>query len=806
MSSILALAVILIAIVVAKRMLWRHYQPEVTAEVRKLRWLDWTATAIRVFSWIAGIALVLAAVYFVRSTPHGGWLDVAIGLGVGIALLLVSAVLASRYGLTADAIDGAGIGILYVTCYAMHVRWNLVPLPVALIAMLLVSGAALFLATRRASFFIAMLGLIGGFVMPALLSFDDKPLELFAYLLVLNAGMSWLAYRMRWPLLIALSVARTTVYEWTWVMQSLTVSQLRFAALIFAAFAIVAAAPLWYRRWDEYPPRFRHIAAVSMLLPLLFAFYMAGNTNYGEQVNVLFGFLLVIAVSLFLTVWRGGPAWLHVAGGIATMLTFLLWFWQWGREWSGPDTWPPRPVPGLIVTIAIWAGLFIALYLVRTTIFTALLFFVFIGLAIRQPEDYVVLVVVMLAMLITVVQAFIRRGNPILAAIAIALCAIAVMVLNPMSLLYMTRVSHALTPPPMTGIIIGAFAILFAVLLALASMLDVPLLAIMAVPFYALMLITVYAPTGAGQLALAIVPYALFVVYAFFPGRRARAAAGPYMAMVLASIVFLLSAAVTVHAMGGIAGIVPLAEAAVLLILLWWTARIAPVEPRSSLLLSSALAFFNGAILLLLPEVWIAIAMGIETAVLAWLFARFAWRGFLAWSVGLAIALFVWITFDPAIYMAVAVCAVAMFAAASFTPRSMTRLRLLFSLAGLVESWYLVNIIIANVYHSAGVALNIDFMNFAPREDVTYTIAWSLIATGLLFIGYRWDWQGARVGATGLLILAIAKCFLHDLVRRGDPYRVASLLGVAVSLLVVGVILQRYNVRQAAAGPDPAAT
>jgi hypothetical protein len=822
MDVILALAVLVIAIVVAKRMLWRHYEPEATAEIRRLRWLDWTATAIRFFSWIAGIALVLAAVYFVRSTPGGNWLTVAIGLGGGIALLLVSTALAERYGLTADAIDGAGIGILYVTCYAMHVSWNLVPLSVAIVGMLLVSAVAAFLAARRASFFIAILGLIGGFAMPALLSFDDKPPELFAYLLVLNVGMSWLAYRMRWPLLIALSVGRTTLYEWTWVIQSLTSSQLRFGALIFAVFAIVAAAPLWYRPWDGYPPRFRHIAAVAMLLPLLFAFYIATNTNYGEQVNVLFGFLLVIAVSLFITVWRGGPEWLHVTGGMATLLTFLLWFWQWGREWYGPDSWPPRPVPGLILTVAVWVGLFIALYLLRTTLFASLLFFVFIGLAIRQPEDYVTLVVIMVAMLIVVVRAFIRRGNPIFGAIAIGLSAIALMVLNPLSPLYAMRVSHVLTPPPMPWIIVTAFAILFGALFMLASILDAPVLAILAVPFYAAMLITVYAPSAAGQLALAIVPYALFVIYAFSPGSRARAMLAPYIALVLASIVFLVSAVTTIGEIGGIAGIVPLAEAAVLLVLLWWVARVAPVEPRSSILLTSVLAFFNVAILLLSPAVvWTVVALALEAVVLIWLFARFAYRGFLAWGVGLVIVLFSWITFEPGIYtyvdtykfyvylfgFAVAFCAGAMLIAGlHVVPPDMPRLRLLFSLAGLVESWYLVNIIIANVYHSTGAAVNIEFMNFTPKEDVTYTIAWALIATGLLFIGLHWNWQGARVGATGLLILAILKCFLHDLIRRGDPYRVASLLVVAVSLLMVGVILQRYRGKPVAAGTDPAAT
>jgi uncharacterized membrane protein len=820
MDAIVALAVLIIAILVAKRTLWRDYEPEAAAEVRTLRWLDWTATAIRIFSWIAGAALVLASVSFVRSTPHGGWLEVAIGLGIGIALLLLSAAVASRYGLTADAIDGAGIGILYVTCYAMHVRWNLVPLPVALVAMLLVTAAAAFLATRRGSFFIAILGLIGGFAAPSLLSFSDRPMELFAYLLILNIAMSWLAYRMRWPLLIALSVGRTTIYEWTWVLQSLTSSQLRLAAVIFATFAIVAAAPFWYRPWNDYPPRFRHIAAVSMLLPLAFAFYMAANTNYGEQVSVLFGFLLVIAFSLFITVWRGGPSWLHVAGGMATLLTFVLWFWQWGREWTGPDSWPPRPVPGLIITVAVWTALFIALYLVRTTLFASLLFFVFIGLAIRQPEDYVTLLVVMVALLITVVQTFIRRGNPILGAIAIGLSAIALMVLNPLSLLYAMQGSHALTPPPMPWIVIAAFAILFGALFLLASILDVPVLAILAIPFYAGMLITVNAPSAGGQLALAIVPYAFFVLYAFFPGTRARAALAPYIAVVVAGIVFLVSAVVTIRALGGITGIVPLVEAAVLLILLWWVARVEPVEPRSSILLTSVLALFNIAILMLLPEAWIVVALALEAVALIWLFARFAYRGFLAWSVGLALVLFVWITLDPGVYtyvdtnrfyayifgFPVALCAGAMLLAGLFVvPAEMPRLRLLFSLAGLVESWYLVNIIIANVNHSAGVVLNVGFMNFAPREDVTYTMAGALIATVLLFVGFHWEWQGARVGATGLLILAVLKCFLHDLLRRGDPYRVASLAAVAVSLLAAGVILQRYAGRNAAAKVSPPA-
>jgi hypothetical protein len=803
MYPILVLAVIVTAILIAKRTLWRHYEPRIPGEVERLHHVDWRAVGIRVFAWLSGIGLVLAAVYAVQSTI-GSWLTAAIVLGVGIALLVISEGIAPRFGVIADAIDGAGVGILYAACYGMHVTWKLVPFNSSLIAMLVVTRVALFLAARRGSFFIAILGLIGGFAAPSLLGFSDQPAELFFYLLILNVTLSQLAFRMRWPLLIALSVARITIYEWTWVTTSLTDEQLWLAALIFAVFAFVAAAPFWYRPWNDYLPRFRYLAAAALLLPLLFAFYMAANSNFGQHYNILFGFLLVIAASLFAIVWRGGPAWLHVAGGIATLLTFLIWFWQWGRELNAPGSWPAGPQRGLVLWIAVWTALFIALYLIRTTVFAALLFAVFIGMAIRQPEDSATLIVAMVGLLIAVLATLIRRREAVLGAIAIAIAAKALMVLNPLSPLFAMSVSHTLNPPPVPWLVLTAFAVLFAALFALAAMLDRPVFAIIAVAFYAWMLVTSYAPGTAGQLAFALVPYALFVAYAFF-------ASGSFMAdvaLVLASLVFFLSATVTLH---GVAGIVPLLEAAVLLVLLW---RVGRVEPHFTLLAISALAFFNAALPLLLPKPWMAVvivvALALESVALLWLFTRDAYRGFLVWSVALAIGLLIWITLDPATYtydgsqplltylggFAVAICTAAMLFAAWLTRHGMPRVNLLFSLAGLTESWYLISIIIANAFHSTGVAFNVQFMNFSPWEDVTYTVAWIIAATGLLFLGLRSDWQGARVGATGLLLLSIAKCFLHDLVRRGDPYRVVSLIVVAISLLVVGVLLQRYQVRR----------
>src|SRR4051812_4258410 len=101
------------------------------------------------FSAVASVALLLAAVMLFR-TAAGSWLAAGLALAAGAALIAVAELwLAAKYGLTADALDAAGIGILYATVYAMHARWALIPLAVAFIGMLLVTAVAVLLADRR---------------------------------------------------------------------------------------------------------------------------------------------------------------------------------------------------------------------------------------------------------------------------------------------------------------------------------------------------------------------------------------------------------------------------------------------------------------------------------------------------------------------------------------------------------------------------------------------------------------------------------------------------------------------------------
>jgi hypothetical protein len=294
---------------------------------------DWESLiGVKLFSWIAGIALVLAALFFLSYSVEHGWLSppvrASLGLLTGVTLLLACELrLARNYAFTANAMDGAGIAILYATLFAIHALWHLLPATAVFALMLVVTAIAVLLSIRRDSVFIALLGLVGGFATPALLSTgENKPIALFSYLLLLNVGLMWVAIRRRWPLLTALSVIFTVIYEWGWISKFLTGSQLPLAVGIFTVFAAAAAASLWMRRRaDAEQGGFDLVAISSAGLPLLFAIYVAAVANYGVQYNVLFTFLLLITSGLSVIAIVRGPAWLHLLGGGTIALVLLVW-------------------------------------------------------------------------------------------------------------------------------------------------------------------------------------------------------------------------------------------------------------------------------------------------------------------------------------------------------------------------------------------------------------------------------------------------------------------------------------------------
>jgi len=104
-----------------------------------------------------------------------------------------------------------------------------------------------------------------------------------------------------------------------------------------------------------------------------------------------------------------------------------------------------------------------------------------------------------------------------------------------------------------------------------------------------------------------------------------------------------------------------------------------------------------------------------------------------------------------------------------------------------------INLAIADFF-ATGPNLELDFQRL-PARDMTTSVAWAVYALVLLAIGVRSRSSSMRWLSLGLLVFTLGKVFLHDLGELEDLYRVASLVGLALSLIIVSLIYQRFVFR-----------
>ena len=327
------------------------------------RSFDWEQlVGVRMFSAIAGIALVFAAVFFLRYSIDQGWLQppvrVVIGIVVAIALLVVCDRKAARkYPVTANAMDAAAIAILFATFFAAHSLWSLISGTTAFALLALVTLVAVLLSIRRDSLFIAVLGLLGGFATPILLSTgENRPVPLFAYLLLLNVGLAWVAYRNGWIILSALTLGFTTLYQWGWVARYLDAAQVPLAIGIFTIFPLIGYGVLMVARSRPSSSAKAHGEQVewtmllASMLPVAFALYLAMQSGFREHYVLIFAWLLLIDIGLLAVAIARSAELLHAVGALGTLLAVALWL-------------AVSYMPGAIVPMTAFVAAFVILYL-----------------------------------------------------------------------------------------------------------------------------------------------------------------------------------------------------------------------------------------------------------------------------------------------------------------------------------------------------------------------------------------------------------------------------------------------------------
>ncbi|MBN8609273.1 MAG: DUF2339 domain-containing protein, partial [Deltaproteobacteria bacterium] len=97
-------------------------------------------------------------------------------------------------------------------------------------------------------------------------------------------------------------------------------------------------------------------------------------------------------------------------------------------------------------------------------------------------------------------------------------------------------------------------------------------------------------------------------------------------------------------------------------------------------------------------------------------------------------------------------------------------------------------------WYATGPALSIP-TDRLPARDLTISIAWALYGLFMLALGMWRSSTPMRITSLLLILLTAAKVFLYDLSNLRDLYRVAALVGLAMSLIIISLAYQRFVFR-----------
>lgn len=323
--------------------------------------------------WVGAIALALGGVFLVKYSIDQGLLQpvyrVLGGVALGFALGGVAWRLRDRSNYVAQGLAAAAVIDMYAVLWAAVELYALIPPLLALVGMVGTTLFAVALSLRLGPL-VAILGLIGAFLAPLLIGGEPVAAGLFAYLLALQAGGQFLAYRRRWLWVSAISLGAGSVWvllyllsgnvETVWpalfllgstvvlVMPEMlkpsagragiagvwastaigtlllghTLSASGFDPLIWAFFIMLAVATGALAVWQE---RFRLLPWLSFAVTGMLAAIQFGSSTLGVPESIaLLGLLSLTFLGIgFAGLWRSKPREFAILAAIAP-LVFLV--------------------------------------------------------------------------------------------------------------------------------------------------------------------------------------------------------------------------------------------------------------------------------------------------------------------------------------------------------------------------------------------------------------------------------------------------------------------------------------------------
>jgi uncharacterized membrane protein len=773
-------------------------------------------------SGLGGFILLVAGFLAFKLAIDRGWLGPEIRFAGGLAfgalcMVLAELLWAKRYRLPAAGVGGAGLGILYAALYAGHAWYELLSSGPTFGLMVGVTAVGVLQAVRRDSQFVAILGLLGGYLTPVLLSTgENRALTLFSYIGLLLAGLLVAATKRRWWTTVALAGPATAAMLLGWGLRYLGADQAPMALSV----AAVLGGMLWLTAWLRGTPRavawaaaagslLVHLAALPYLMPL----------KLGEGVDpgavgslvrahpwLAASFLLLVAGALQALATRRRWPVLAVVGPVSLLPGLALYALSWlegvkpAPEWRdfgplqqglgelyGLTALPSGLVPGLLLGAV--AAAWVAARWVPTP----------------PPAEAT------------------TKARPLPWS---ASHGAAVMTL--VATLVMTMVAFQLERPFELVLLSAGLSLAGFAIAARPGPRWLPLGVLVLVAF------TLHTAILGEQAGLLLAGAAVVLVYLLCPfamaalpgGRELTRSPLPWLASALAGPLLFLpmhegwEQALTADAIG----LLPLAlGAGTLAAAVMLRERAAEVDPRTrAVFVGVALLFACLAVPVQLHNEWWTVGWALEAAALAWLSRRMKHPGVVLLSAVLALTVTVRLVLNPEVLgyhpagdgsllnwtlYGYGVPLLALLASAFWLrpmaepdprlPGRWSWLRLAQPAAVLMAvmvAFMLINLEVSAAFPQGE---KLHLWSTGLEASMTRSISWGLFGLLLMLPGQRQELRYLRPVALLLLLMAALKVFGLDLWQLSGLVRVGSLFGVAVSLILAALAFQRLVLRDA---------
>ncbi len=158
---------------------------------------------------------------------------IALAYAAGILLFLLSLRLKKKYQLFSAILFSGSMASIYFTTYAAFAYYHFIPGTVAFLIMAALTVYTIFMAIRYDRKEIAIVGMVGAYGIPFLVSANSERVDLFfSYILLINVGIVFLSFRKSWRLVGQLAMLITWVLFIGWAMLRYDESQ-QWLALVF---------------------------------------------------------------------------------------------------------------------------------------------------------------------------------------------------------------------------------------------------------------------------------------------------------------------------------------------------------------------------------------------------------------------------------------------------------------------------------------------------------------------------------------------------------------------------------------------